>query len=108
MINLSALAGGPLMTRLRMTRLDYETRIDYECHWKMRFGSIEGNFTIRTTVQRTPDTATVDHQVAETEQTWKKRYLDLQQQIKERDEKVGKLKRGVLEALVGTQKYSSF
>jgi hypothetical protein len=74
----------------------------------MRFGSIEGDFTIRTTVQRTPDTATVDHQVAETEQTWKKRYLDLQQQIRERDEKVGKLKRGVLEALVGTQKYSSF
>lgn len=111
LINLSALAGGPLMTRLRMTRLDYELRIDYECHWKMRFGSIEGDFTIRATVQRTPDTASVDPQMAaggDTEQTWKKRYLDLQQQIRERDEKVGKLKRGVLDALVGTQKYLSF
>ena len=111
LINLSALAGGPLMTRLRMTRLDYETRIDYECQWKMRFGSIEGDFTIRTTVQRTPDTATVDPNMAamsgDTEQTWKKRYLDLQQQIRERDEKVGKLKVGILDALVGTQKYAT-
>lgn len=108
LINLSALAGGPLTTRLRMTRLDYEPRIDYECHWKMRFGSIEGDFTIRTTVQRTPDTGTVDPNMAEdTEETWKKRYLDLQQQIRERDEKVGKLKVGILDALVGTQKYAN-
>ena len=115
LINLSALAGGPLMTRLRMTRLDYETRIDYECHWKMRLGSIEGDFTIRTTVERTPDTATIDPNMAhsnmsvgDTEETWKKRYLDLQQQIRERDEKVGKLKVGVLDALVGTQKYQKY
>ena len=109
LINLSALAGGPLMTRLRMTRLDCESRIDYECHWKMRFGSIEGDFTIRATVQRTPDTATADPQMAagaETEMSWKKRYLDLQQQIRERDAKVGTLKRGVLDALMATQKYS--
>lgn len=32
-LSLSAIAaGGPLMTRLRMTKLDYESRIDYECH----------------------------------------------------------------------------
>ena len=107
LINLSALAGGPLTTRLRMTRLDYEMRIDYECHWKMRFGSIEGDFTIRTTVQRTPDTATVNHEVADTEKSWKQRYLDLQQQIRERDKKVGTLKRGVLDALMQTQRYST-
>ncbi|KAG0647984.1 ARS-binding 2 [Hyphodiscus hymeniophilus] len=113
LINLSALAGGPLMTRLRMTRLDYEARIDYECHWKMRFGSIAGDFTIRTTVQRTPDTATSVPNMAhgntgvETEEMWKKKYLDLQQQIRERDETVAKLKVGVLDALVGTQKYAN-
>ena len=110
LINLSALAGGPLMTRLRMTTLDYETRIDYECQWKMRFGSIEGDFTIRTTVQRTPDTATADPNMnvgEDGEVTWKKRYLDLQQQIRERDEKVGKLKMGILGLLVGTQNYAN-
>lgn len=50
LINLSALAGGPLMTRLRMTRVEHGTQSYYECHWKMRFGSIEGDFTIRATV----------------------------------------------------------
>jgi len=52
LINLSALAGGPLMTRLRMTRVEHGTQSYYECHWKMRFGSIEGDFTIRATVHR--------------------------------------------------------
>ena len=105
LLNLSALTGGPLMARLGMTRLDYETRIDYECHWKMRFGSIEGDFTIRTTLQRTPDTTTGDvHITGDTEETWKKRYLDLQQQLKGREERVGKLTLGILNALGGTQR----
>lgn len=98
LINLSALAGGPLMTRLRMTRYDHDGRTDYECHWKMRFGSIEGDFTIRATVE--PDAPMpMDHH-GEPEASWKQRYLDLQQQIKERDLKVGKLKTGILDALV--------
>jgi hypothetical protein len=108
LINLSALAGGPLMTRLRITRLEHGQRTDYECHWKMRFGSIEGDFTIRATVEQSPDTAAImDHgDPGDTELTWKKRYLDLQQQIRVRDEKVGKLKRGVLDALVVSNQFS--
>ena len=104
LINLSALAGGPLMTRLRMTRLEYGSRADYECHWKMRFGSIEGDFTIRATVQQDVDSAesarAMGQRPEDREETWKKRYLDLQQQIRERDERVGQLKRGLLDALV--------
>lgn len=101
LINLSALAGGPLMTRLRMSRFDHGLRTDYECHWKMRFGSIEGDFTIRATVPReaAPMAANNTSQV-DTEASWKQRYLDLQQQIRERDHTVGKLKRGILDALV--------
>ncbi|KAH6670070.1 ARS binding protein-like protein Abp2 [Halenospora varia] len=107
LINLSALAGGPLMSRLRMTRLDRGSIALYECHWKMRFGSIEGNFTIRATVNRGSDPSDVEDISEEpTEESWKKRYLDLRQQIRERDAKVGKLKRGVLDALVVSNQFS--
>lgn len=107
LINLSALVGGPLMSRLRMIRLEQGSRSHYECHWKMRFGSIEGNFTIRATVHHSVDSVLLEHDPEASEETWKKRYLDLQQQIRERDEKVGKLKRGVLDALVVSNQFSS-
>jgi hypothetical protein len=73
----------------------------------MRFGPIEGEFTIRATVRRTPDTATAAPQMGagDQEETWKKRYLDLQQQIRERDEKAEKLKVGIVDALVASEKY---
>jgi hypothetical protein len=114
LINLSALAGGPLMTRLRMTRLEQGSIAHYECHWKMRFGSIEGNFTIRATVQRADEAGNVVMEntgaslskLGETEGDWKKRYLDLQQQIRERDDKVGNLKRNIMNALVQSQRFT--
>ena len=81
LINLSALAGGPLMTRLRMTRRDQGTISHYECHWKMRFGSIEGDFTIRATVDHGLDAAALEHEPEEPEESWKQRYLDLRQQV---------------------------
>jgi len=107
LINLSALAGGPLMTRLRMTRLECGMKTGYECHWKMKFGSIEGNFTIRATVQRDSTPKALDNGRENTEISWKQRYLDLQQQIREKDEKVGRLKRGILDALLVTNHYTS-
>ena len=100
LINLSALAGGPLMTRLRMTRYDHDGRTDYECHWKMKFGSIEGDFTIRATVENSATPKAVEHVLGDSEASWKQRYLDLQQQLKDRDSKVGQLKSGLLDALV--------
>lgn len=102
LINLSILAGGPLMTRLRMTRVDQESVAHYECQRKMRFGSIEGNFTTQATIHRAVESAALEHGPEESEFLWKKRYLDLQQQIKERDERVGKLKRSVLDALLAS------
>jgi hypothetical protein len=107
LIYLSALAGGPLMTRLRVTRRDQGTVSHYECHWKMRFGSIEGNFTIRATVHHGVDSAALEHGPEESEESWKKRYLDLRQQIKERDAVVGKLKRGVMDAMVVSNQFTS-
>ncbi|KAH7370579.1 ARS binding protein-like protein Abp2 [Rhexocercosporidium sp. MPI-PUGE-AT-0058] len=114
LINLSALAGGPLMTRLRMTRLEQGSIAHYECHWKMRFGSIEGDFTIRATVQRADEAGNVAMEntgaglgkAGENEGDWKKRYLDLQQQIRERDDKVGNLKRNIMHALVISQRFT--
>jgi len=92
------------MTRLRMTKLDGVGRTDYECHWKMRFGSIEGDFTIRATVQTEPGSSPLvaDNQAMDidSEASWKQRYLDLQQQIRERDYKSTFLKRNILDALV--------
>ena len=109
LINLSALAGGPLMTRLRMTRLEHDTRTDYECHWKMKFGSIEGDFTIRATVLRDSSTTTMgmDHVHGDSEASWKQRYLDLQQKIRERDTKVSKLKTGLLDSLIVSNHWAS-
>jgi hypothetical protein len=107
LINLSALAGGPLMSRLRMTRLEQGSIAHYECHWKMRFGSIEGAFTIRAAVQHGVEPVVLDNGLEPSEESWKKRYLDLRQQIRERDGTVGKLKRNILDALVVSNQYSS-
>ena len=107
LINLSALAGGPLMTRLRMTRVEFGMKTDYGCHCKMKFGSIEGEFTIRATVARDTMPKIIENTQDDTETTWKQRYLDLKQQIRERDELESKLKRGVLDALVSSNHLSS-
>lgn len=107
LINLSALAGGPLMTRLRMSRLELGLRTDYECHWKLKFGSIEGEFTIKATVQRDAAPKAVESELGDTETSWKQRYLDLKQKIREQDEVVGKLKRSVLESLVSSNHFGS-
>jgi hypothetical protein len=107
LINLSALAGGPLMTRLRMARLELGLKTDYECHWKMKFGSIEGEFTIRATVERHTAPKTTENVHDDSEITWKQRYLDLKQQIRERDEIESKLKRGVLDALVSSNRFAA-
>lgn len=100
LMSVTALAGGPLRTHVKMTRLeDTDSKTDYECHWRMRFGSIEGDFTIRATVQHSVATAHGPEE-EEIQASWKKRYLDLQQKIRERDERLGFLKKNILEALV--------
>ncbi|KAJ8071423.1 hypothetical protein OCU04_001743 [Sclerotinia nivalis] len=110
LVNLSALAGGPLMTRLRVTRIEFSgppLRVDYECHWKMKFGSLEGNFTIRATVVEDNGKMGMGEGMGEIgrgreeeEESWKAKYLSLQRQIKERDVKVRMLKRSMVDALV--------
>ncbi|KAG9244190.1 ARS binding protein 2-domain-containing protein [Calycina marina] len=108
LINLSALAGGPLMTRLRMTRNEVQGRTDYECHWRMRFGSIGGDFTIRATVAAENSNVGMCQEMGDPvdgEETWKRRYLDLQQQIRERDQKVVRLKRSIVDALSATNSW---
>lgn len=105
LMSVTALAGGPLRTHVRMTRLvgDNDTRTDYECHWRMRFGSIEGDFTIKATVQHSVVTAHGPDE-ENIQVSWKKKYLDLQQRIRDRDEKVTLLKKNILDALVESEK----
>ncbi len=106
LINLSALAGGPLMTRLKMTKFERGSTVDYDCCWKMRFGSTEGTFTIRATVDHGVEQVALAPEGENSEATWKQKYLELQQQIRERDKTVGRLKRGVLDALVVSNQYT--
>ena len=73
----------------------------------MKFGSIEGEFTIRATVERDTTQKPIENLQDDTEITWKQRYLDLKQQIRERDEIESKLKRGVLDALVSSNHFAS-
>ncbi|KAH8820495.1 ARS binding protein-like protein Abp2 [Xylogone sp. PMI_703] len=109
LINLSALAGGPLNGRLRITRLkEHNARTDYECYWKMKFGAIEGNFTVRAGVFNDPRLgARVEEPEEDEGVQWKKRYLDLRQKIRARDEIVAQFKRGVLNALVSSNTVSN-
>lgn len=65
----------------------------------MRFGSIEGEFTIRATVHHGLESVALDG-FETSEESWKKRYLDLRQQIRERNATVGNLKSSILDALV--------
>lgn len=102
LMSVTALAGGPLRTHVKMTKLDEnDSKTDYECHWRMRFGSIEGDFTIRATVQHSVATAHGPDE-EEIQVSWRKKYLDLQQRIRERDEKVELLKKNILDALVAS------
>lgn len=110
LINLSALAGGPLNSRLRITRLkEHSARTDYECYWKMKFGAIEGSFTVRAGVYNDPRLHPPGSQGVEGDEStqWKERYFDLQQKIRARDEIVAKFKRGVLDALVSSNRVSN-
>ncbi|KAI9048139.1 hypothetical protein LZ554_007934 [Drepanopeziza brunnea f. sp. 'monogermtubi'] len=111
LINLSALAGGPLMTKLQMTRLKQGSNVHYQCHWKMRFGGIEGEFKIGASVWRGEDSANMvdrSRMAGEEEiRDWKKRYLDLQHRIWERDDKAVKLKNTVLDALLDSHRSTS-
>lgn len=106
LINLSALAGGPLTMRLRMTRTRVAGRSDYECQWKMRFGSIEGDCTVRASVDSVDEDLVVGIEKGamddepEGAEGWKKKFLDLQQEIRLRDQRVDTLKRGVINALI--------
>lgn len=102
LINLAALTSGPLVTKFRILRLDQGSITYFQGQWKLRFGSLQGECMIRASIDRSNDTTEVEVPEAE-EESWKKKYLDLKQQVKERDEKVRVLKKGVIDALTETR-----
>lgn len=102
LISLSALAG-PLTTQLKMTKHEQGSASRYESCWKMKFGAIEGDLTIQATVQHSNEPIMAEAEPEESEESWKKKYLDLRQEIRLRDEKEGKLKKGMLDALVNSE-----
>ncbi|RAL66311.1 hypothetical protein DID88_005981 [Monilinia fructigena] len=124
LINLSALAGAAshdASSRYKTRISGSPPRTDYECHWKMRFGSLEGDFTIRATVvEENREMGEGIGEIGgrgggrgrgrgtgreEEEESWKAKYLNLQQQIKERDVKVKMLKRSMVDALVISEEW---
>lgn len=72
----------------------------------MRFGSIEGDCTVRASVDSVDEDLVVGIEKGamddepEGAEGWKKKFLDLQQEIRLRDQRVDTLKRGVINALI--------
>lgn len=99
LVNLSALMGGPLVTPLRFTRIDQGSMTYFNGRWRLRLGSIQGECRIRAFIDRGVDPTAVEMPETE-EQNWKKKFMDLQRQVKEKDVKIEGLKKDVLNALV--------
>lgn len=120
LINVAALAGGrSLLSRMRMTRLEPSPdTANFDAKWTLKFGAVEGSFNIKVQVplkllkmrNRGADVALAIEQEAISgadNEDWKKRYVDLQKRISERDEKVRGLKTIVMNALVASQELNN-
>lgn len=98
LVNLSALMGGPLVGRLRITRIDQDSKSYFHGRWILKLGSIQGECRIRAFLDSGVDPVEVGMPDTE-KQDWKKKYMDLQRQVKEKDVKIEVLKKDVLSAL---------
>jgi hypothetical protein len=118
LINLSALAGGEFLrtpwNHLKMTRLEGNDKCKtFIAKWVLKFGDAEGAFDIKINVprkpsgseQNVPDDTTADETPSD---DWKKRYIELRNRLKERDEKVKELRKTVLNALASAQGFGVF
>ena len=118
LINLAALAGGEFLrtpwNHLKMTRLEGDEKFKtFIAKWVLKFGATEGTFDIKINVPRKPsatenkvsDDATPDETPSD---DWKKRYIELRNRLKERDEKVKELRKTVLNALASAQGFGVF
>jgi hypothetical protein len=120
LINLSALAGGEFLrtpwNHLKMTRLEGdEKHKTFIAKWVLKFGAAEGTFDIKINVARKPpstENKVSDDAIADETPTpsddWKKRYIELRNRLKERDEKVKELRKTVLNALASAQGFGVF
>lgn len=118
LINLSALAGGEFLrtpwNHLKMTRLEGDERFKtFTAKWILKFGAVEGTFDIKINVPRKPsatENKISDDIIADDTPSddWKKRYIELRNRLKERDEKVKELRKTVLNALASVQGFGVF
>lgn len=103
LINLSMLAGGtaggPLATRLKMTKSEQGSACHYECCRKIKYSAMEGDLTIRATIEHATTPNLPQDEEDDSEESWKKKHLALKQVIRLRNEKVGRLLKGMLDAL---------
>lgn len=133
LINLAALAGGrTLMTKLKMkvVKVEFlgegrarEKKTIFESRWTLRFGPVEGSFTIQQTCNesfpdendREIDSARSSISANENqrkemqditpdgdEKTWKRKYLELQNRFHQKDDRVWGIRKSVLDALAAT------
>lgn len=134
MINLAALAGGrTLMTKLKMKVVKEEIvgegegrekRTVFESRWTLKFGGVEGSFTILQTCKekivsenhekvngsvRSGDSGQEDkgkegerEEEEEDKKTWKRRYLELQDRFYQKDDRIWGIRQSVLDVLAKT------
>jgi hypothetical protein len=114
LIKISALVGGSVLQAsndyFTVTRLESapgENEKMFLARSMLRYGAVEAAFERVVSIPRNngDGEGVEDDGDGEDAKGWKKRYLELRQRMKERDEKVNALRRTVLEALVVSQEF---
>ncbi|KAK3990541.1 ARS-binding protein 2 [Cladorrhinum sp. PSN332] len=111
LINLSALAGGHLLmpqNSLRVHRLGATPdgrKVKYKSEWKLRFGEVEGDFSMEEVVDDVGAGQREKEKKGEgddgKEVDWEKRYKELEGVLRRKEEEMGRLRGKVLEGLCG-------
>ncbi|KAK4226483.1 ARS-binding protein 2 [Podospora fimiseda] len=115
LINLAALAGGSMLMSedsLKMHKLGFSTttekttRTRYKCEWKLRYGDVEGEFSMEEEIETTRETERREKDKDEGEKNdkqvdWEKRYKELESVLRKKEDEMARLKGKIFEGLRG-------
>jgi hypothetical protein len=111
LVNLAALVGGNMLmttSRLKITRVsEGEESTKYRCDWEYRLGNIRGNYSMAQSVRHDRWKKTAPPPQAENESNntefgaeyWQKKYESLFDQLKQKEQQLGDMKRTMVECL---------
>ena len=102
LLRLSLLIGGSLTSKLTIIRLETQV-LDTEllCHRAIKSDAAEGELRIRVAIRREAPMPQINGD-NDTEASWKQKYLDLQREMREKEDKV---RSGVLDALLASGEF---